>query len=383
MTSTVRPQEYGGSNRYRRDSPAASRAFAPISAGAPSITDNTSATSTLTNPKQWLFTAPAAGSSDAGGIARISGLNRFINRSTYNNAIAPDPTLVGPGGNQYWSITFDTDAPVFELDYYGIVGPMELRLWIDDQLINTSPIILAGSGGAMHKLLVAATSNTVKVRRIRVQGENVYLAGVTTTKADTVWAPPAPQAKVCWITDSYGQYQGFDAFHFVASRLLGWDHVDMNTIGGTGYNNTGGGTDYRFQTRAADVISGGYDIVLPCGGINDALTGLQGQAAALFSTLQTGLPNAKIIAVGPWTPPTANATQAAQKQAAIAAAGAAANITVIDPTTWYTGTGNYGTPTGDGNADRYIVAGGTHPTLDGAKYLGSRLASAIITSLKA
>lgn len=40
---------------------------------------------------------------------------------------------------------------------------------------------------------------------------------------------------------------------------------------------------------------------------------------------------------------------------------------------WVTGTGNAGTPAGDGNADLFLSADGRHPTRAGAENLAHRL----------
>jgi hypothetical protein len=44
---------------------------------------------------------------------------------------------------------------------------------------------------------------------------------------------------------------------------------------------------------------------------------------------------------------------------------------------WITGTGNVPVPKGNGNADLYISADGTHPTQAGHDYVGQRLAADI------
>jgi hypothetical protein len=47
------------------------------------------------------------------------------------------------------------------------------------------------------------------------------------------------------------------------------------------------------------------------------------------------------------------------------------------PTAWLTGTGNVGSPAGDGNRDVYLGADGVTPTRAGAAYLGKRAQFAI------
>lgn len=377
--ATMRPQEWGGGNWYRRNLPSLKTAFPSLSATPPTVTDLGNVATTMPTPKVWTLTAPANGATVT-PYALIYGANRFIVSATRQNSVIADTALVGSGAGlaTVAQMVFNTDAPTFELVYYGKGVAQPFRMYVDGELCSATDYTLNGAGNTASRFTVAFTSGVSKPRRVHIVG--LAPIAIVTNVIDTVWCPEPPRVRVCWFTDSYGQSQGYDAFHFIASRLLGWEGVDMNTFGGTGYNNGGAGTSFQFANRAADVITGQYDVVVVTGGINDVVTNLQTQTAALFDQLAAGMPNAKLIAVGPWTPGSQLVSTETPKRDAIAAAMTTRGM-FIDPTLWITGTGNVGAPAGDGNADRMIVAGGTHPTREGALYVGARVASDIAARL--
>ena len=178
-------------------------------------------------------------------------------------------------------------------------------------------------------------------------------------------------------------------FWATMAARLGWT-VTANAYGGTGYA-TDSTPYYRYgdASRVLSVVAAAPDVVLITGGINDAATGAQAGVQAgctsLIASLQSGLPLALIIVVAPFAP-IANGWYALEvTREAVVTAAMTAGVELIDPMgtgwpsakSWITGTGNVGTPLGDGNADVYTLSDNAHPTLAGRAYIGTRLAFAI------
>ena len=85
------------------------------------------------------------------------------------------------------------------------------------------------------------------------------------------------------------------------------------------------------------------------------------------------MPNTLVFVTGPWA--NASRVRAGINAAIKAAMGSRANFYWVpnfdEP--WITGTGNIGAPKGDGNADIFVSADGTHPTPLGIEYFATQL----------
>lgn len=126
----------------------------------------------------------------------------------------------------------------------------------------------------------------------------------------------------------------------------GWKAVNLGR-GGTGYLTTSGlngcGKDYcpNYQEMVADAVKAGPDVVIVAGGQNDFTAFSQDPAAvraaiqATFTALRKGLPDARIVAVGPSIPaataagPTAMSFETAVKEASAQVGGS--HISLLDP----------------------------------------------------
>ena len=123
--------------------------------------------------------------------------------------------------------------------------------------------------------------------------------------------------------------------------------------------------------------------MLVAGGTNDhayAPTDVQAAAAALYQRIADGLPAATVYVMGPWCAKgPAPAQWVATRDALVSALSGFPSFRFIDNIAeqWITGTGNVAVPKGNGNADLYISADGTHPTQAGHDYVGQRLAADI------
>lgn len=228
------------------------------------------------------------------------------------------------------------------------------------------------------------------------------------------------------MTDSYGGGAGPNwrsGPFWEAAALLGVPHLDIDTIGGTGYAPNNASDDTRnpgnaFLARLPSNVDAQPDLFLTAGGINDnnsfaalplyasaadALAGFNAAVADYYRDLRAALPSSVLAATGPWAPNVTRAIDAAEQskantvKAALQAVGgpwvfldnltggwvnsAGASAPATGP--WQTGTGNSAAPAGDGNGDLYLAADGVHPNEAGCLYLGTRLATDLRAALLA
>jgi len=160
--------------------------------------------------------------------------------------------------------------------------------------------------------------------------------------------------------------------------------------GGTGYA-VSTSTRPNFVGRVTpDVITNRPDYVLIMGGFNDGADHYPGgtdyvgasnilytAASQVYSMIQTNLPRCKLIVCNMYSPRSPLNIVQQWSLGAITNACAAQGVTniidmVSDP--WFTGTGDAGNPTGDGNADVYISGDHVHPSVAGQNYLARRIA---------
>jgi lysophospholipase L1-like esterase len=232
------------------------------------------------------------------------------------------------------------------------------------------------------------------------------------------WAR-ADEPSFCAMADSYGS-GGFNwgrgGPFWEAAALLGIPHLDLNAMGGTGYAPNMATTQTRdpgnaFRARIPDSVSAAPDLFLTAGSTNDnnwlatpplyntaaaARASFNSAVAAYFTTLRASLPRSVLAAMGPWTPrgsvpldPIAQSKLETIRAALQAVGGPWVFLDNLSggwinsagmsaPPTgqgWQTGSGTVAAPNGDGNADIYVSADGTHPTPAGCAYLGEVLAS--------
>jgi lysophospholipase L1-like esterase len=234
------------------------------------------------------------------------------------------------------------------------------------------------------------------------------------------------EASMCAMSDSYGgaraTHWGVSGPFWEAAARLGIPHVDLNAIGGTGYAPIGVDAlrldpANAFGGRLATCIVRAPDLFITAGGINDnngaalppyataeaARLGFQNAVFAYFRDLRAALPDAVLAATGPWTPnefalADANRAKADTVKGALQAIAGpwvfldnvrggwsnSAGASGASPGRgWQTGSGREGAPAGDGNADLYISADGTHPTEAGVQYLAGMFADTLRAAILA
>lgn len=269
-----------------------------------------------------------------------------------------------------------------------------------------------------------ATSRQISIYAVSSQGPCAI--AVAATDRIEPW-DRSTEASIASMADSYGGAPspnwGVSGPFWEAAALLGIPHVDLDAIGGSGYaaNNTNVETrnpGNAFRARLPTSVDAKPDLFITAGGINDnnsiaapplyatvaeAFAAFNAGVASYFADLRTALPDAVLAAVGPWAPrevvggdPVALSKADAIKGALQAAGGAwifidnlrggwsnSAGASAAGFGPWQTGTGNSGTPRGDGNGDLYLAAEGVHPNAAGSLYLGTRLATDLRAAIMA
>ncbi len=213
------------------------------------------------------------------------------------------------------------------------------------------------------------------------------------------------------MTDSYGgaptTVWGWGGLFYQAAATLNIPHLDLDAIGGTGYatNPTTADTilaGNAFDARLASIVAGQPDLFVTAGSLNDnnenalppyasaaaAKAGFAAAVSAYYTDLRARLPNAVLVALGPWQPITVLPASAAQLdkaaviQAALAAAGGLWIFVDNINGGWINSSGNSVAPSlTEGpwqtvaNAATYLGDDDIHPNAAGCAYLASRLAA--------
>ena len=181
---------------------------------------------------------------------------------------------------------------------------------------------------------------------------------------------------------------------FILADLLGQADTWVSSLGGTGwFAPANPKTRNWFNDRVQlDVVPAAPQVIVEMGGLNDSSVSGVSQAAAQaaveswLDAVIAARPDTIVFMTGPVAPgtPTAGDLKIGAAKAA-AAAKYPQNVAFIDNLAdpWFFGTGRQGSTVGDGNRDWAIGSDGTHPTLEGHRYLAQRLARAIAGAIPA
>lgn len=307
----------------------------------------------------------------------------------------------------YWAVDFMTDAPDIEISSQAQASGAGYRLIVDGEFVTADVQAGQTGGGGNYYLKVAFGSS--KPRHVVIEMSNsFYFGGVYVAGSYMVWKSSTPIGpRVAFVGDSIvagSTVNGLQAWPVECSRLLGWRDVQTAAVGGTGYLAVNPSAN-TFRDRIssfvsartwADGSSGTPDVVIVAGGTNDAgaftAAAIQAEAITFFNAIKANLPNAVLMVFSQYrqngSPDQTTLDLRNAIQAAASAAGAhlftdqiVATATGASTLGWITGTGKAGSTNGTGNADRYVGSDGTHPTLAGQQYLGSRAAQAIAAAM--
>lgn len=309
------------------------------------------------------------------------------------------PVWDGNGG-----IDFDFDGQAFEFRVAANASSC-FRIWVDEvphALLPQNTLAAVGGLSSGTNYWFKVDFGSARYRRIRLELQSPTLpmifSGIRHAAIDSVLPPSRPSPRVMWITDSYGAGiapagQAPDrsaTYPNIASKLLGFQDVwTYLTVPSTGLKQANAATPTigNFRSRFAnDVIPYKPDVIILQMSINDennwpTWQGLVGpELTTCIDTLQTALPNMKMIVISPMfaqTPKAAYLTLRDEGKAACLAKGVPFIDTLDANAPLFTGTGYTGLTAGNGNADKYMSTDITHPNAAGydviARWLAGRI----------
>lgn len=228
---------------------------------------------------------------------------------------------------------------------------------------------------AAMTLVVAACAIAVPAYNARVNGPSdearAPLAAVTPTQ--TASSAPAEKPVAAFLGDSFSPAMGqpITEYNYAArlSAQMGWEPLAFGQ-GGTGYVNPGQADegDSIFADRVDAIVAASPAVVIVQGSTNDRdYDSTRDAAAEVFTRLRDGLPDAKIIAVGPLLTPTLGADAVTPARDAVRDAASETGVPFIDPL--------------DGkwlDQDRSLfVDDGIHPSGTGQAEIAAQLAKAV------
>jgi lysophospholipase L1-like esterase len=276
----------------------------------------------------------------------------------------------------------DADSFVFYLRGSGSYAGIEVDGADDGSRIYTPP------DGSYHFYTVNFVSRARRQIALKLGG-NYQFGGVYISPTSGMWPGVLPkQHRMIVVGDSFSEDSASTGWTSGLMSLFQNLDVWASAVGSTGYVNPGTDGRTNFQARIfPDVITNSPEFVLFAGGLNDnqgttnAATSntLYSVCLNLYQTVQSSLPNCKIVVLGPFwprTPPGQSTDKIFTVNAAISnacvAAGIGANYidTLSDP--WVTGVWNQ---PGSGNAVIYTSGDGTHPTQAGHWNIAYHVAS--------
>ena len=226
--------------------------------------------------------------------------------------------------------------------------------------------ILALSVAAL--LLTGCATNEPPSVSQKVQ--DYYDQMVTSQSANPASKPTTKPVVAAFLGDSFtagvGASQG-GGYADLLVRNMNWQ-AKMFAQGGTGYTNPGQPAEKEtaFPERVPAVVAAAPNVVIVQGGINDGSPQATAEAAEeTFTALRAGLPQAKIIAVGPVVAPKFPASKVEPIRDVIAAAAAKHGVTFVDPIAegWL--------------ANEQLFFDGVHPTQEGHAIIATKIREAL------
>jgi lysophospholipase L1-like esterase len=324
--------------------------------------------------------------------------------AAYRNAASPNSATPT-------TIEFCTDAATVEV--HGISTGTTATWWnllVDGQWAFSSAQFPAKNAGTEFWATIAFGSSAQ--RTLTWVSDNSFpISEVAVGPTSTLYQSDVrPGPRIAIMGDSYGQgvsqYVGAGKGYALLCHLLGWRDQFHSLLGGTGYLKVNGSYP-KFRDRMPALTAVSPDIVFTPGGLNDqgqqTKAVLQAETTTYYAALRAALPNAILIALGPFCPNGANASTSNYTDVRDAIKNGIATVSgpwlYIDNLTdtwvhsdgrtgsgtasapWQTGSGKVGATTGSGNGDVYVDTDGTHPTTAGDQYLARRMLGAIRAGL--
>ena len=313
-------------------------------------------------------------------VTRGAHLSRRVDPlSAHSDSITP----ISSTAFQAYSVEIRTDAPTLEIGFRGVGG--NYRVWVDGRPTSLVPTD-APRGGAFYRLTAHFPNRAT--RAVRFESDESRFTQFTVDRSADVTAAAPAGTRAVLLGDSFTEGSRaaarFTAFGQKLCALSGWDDCWASGSGGTGYLAIGAAFPGRVKYRdrvVNDVLAWRPDVVVVTGGRNDgpfSVAQVQAESRALFLQIRAALPTALVIATSTFPASSAEANNskllAFSKAIKAGSAGLADHyLDVMGTQAYITGSGNAGSPTGDGNADVLTSADGVHPTQAGHDELGRQL----------
>lgn len=325
-------------------------------------------------------------------------------------------------------LAIDNNGVFFDAEFTGDIffmsaggGDTKFYIWVNDCLL-TSADLAAGTGitasqpdAASNNMAYGPSGSgrvylklkwaTAAKRRIRIA--QVNSAGIGDFWYNAIYTmSPVTQRPITWlhIGDSFSTgTQGYSnlhsMMHFLTAEFGAANINFINTAeGSTGYLANNSGAKYNFLERwALDLpYNNTPDVVSGWASQNDLGTAFGPNATALFQNAIAKWPNAISVLFGnnPCKQSINNGAGSRDIDAEAVLASVASSLASsgliyvpvqLDPAgPWLYGTGQVGTPTGNGNCDIYVSSdsGGIHPSGLGHQYHGQRGARELYNALR-
>lgn len=386
-----------------------------VMASPPTVTVTKSDTSGITNAQK--FSAGIPATTNINPIFRYTG---DIKRADWNgtsysgtypsyNYVRNTSILLSNGVTGFFDVEFAVDDSSFEIIVQGSGQSTSYRILVDEgqgyQAVFADPAPTSiPNDSSMYQILL--TFSARKIRRIRFQSAPCGFAGVNVGPNGTVFQLGRPLGtKAIFLGDSFTEGTGangfFNGYAPIISQMMGWEYW-ISGSGGTGYINSNSSLfRLKYQDRVQrDVIGYNPDIVIIQGGQNDTTytpSDITNAALLLYQTIQSSLPNTQIIVLGNIAI-SAETTAITQTRDAIKLAALQAGVPYIDSIAgvtydakgnalysatgdWFSGLGTIGNVQPTGNRSYYTWTDSGHPSNDGHRYIGERVAFEIYNLL--
>lgn len=238
----------------------------------------------------------------------------------------------------------------------------------------------SSSGGMTHWLAVAliagmglATLGVFLMSPARSGGE--VAAGYTPRPVSSYAMPTptsTPRPVLAVLGDSFSPAEGQPLADYnwasIVAKKQRWELLPFGR-GGTGYTNPGQADegDDVFSTRVPAIIAANPAVVIVQGSTNDGdYSRTREAASSVFQDLKAGLPDARIVAVGPLATATLEERVVTPARDAVRDAAAEHGITFIDPLEqgWL-------------GRDPSLFVDGVHPTGDGQRLIAEAFLAAL------
>jgi lysophospholipase L1-like esterase len=327
----------------------------------------------------------------------------FYRGEAFHQGNGSDP-LFGPGyGGR---VRFALEAPSFEI-YVQTALPGNgngFRLKVDGKYVRQGTLGLDATNGAVRFIPVTWGDGSAVHRKVRYyELEFGAVGGFFGIRTTNLYKPsPWPQpdglrvlihgdSMVSTIVDSGDRDAALlPALGTLLGDLIGQSDCWASGTGGAGWLAPALHNQSWFNDRVAiDVVAPAPDVIVELGGANDAgvnpsLAAQQTVVQAWLDTVLAARPDTIVFMTGPIlasNPGTAHSTIMAAKAAA--ATSYPRNVAFIDNLTdpYVFGTGRQTTLTGDGNRDWVAGSDGAHPTMEGHRYLASRIARGVARAI--